>query len=194
MKLILDGKINPYYVQTLCMIFFPGEKFGAGEETREDAPVLKLSLREESEGICASVFASFDGKAATAERFQAYSGEVDRAKTAKLACGAAVISALGELLGYRPSWGMLTGVRPSKVATELLQAGMSKTRVKKTLNTDYFVIPKKRPWPPTLPSTSSASSASRRKRIAACISPFRSAPRDAPIAPSCPIPPKSSWP
>ena len=143
MKLILDGKINPYYVQTLCMIFFPGEKFGAGEETREDAPVLKLSLREEPEGLCASVFASFDGKAATAERFQAYSGEVDRAKTAKLACGAAVISALGELLGYRPSWGMLTGVRPSKVATELLQAGMSKTRVKKTLNTDYFVIPKK---------------------------------------------------
>ena len=143
MKLILDGKINPYYVQTLCMIFFPGEKFGAGEETREDAPVLKLSLREEPEGLCASVFASFDGKAATAERFQAYSGEVDRAKTAKLVCGAAVISALGELLGYRPSWGMLTGVRPSKVATELLQAGMSKTRVKKTLNTDYFVIPKK---------------------------------------------------
>ena len=143
MKLILDGKINPYYVQTLCMIFFPGEKFGAGEETREDAPVLKLSLREEPEGLSASVFAAFDGKAATAERFQAYSGEVDRAKTAKLACGAAVISALGELLGYRPSWGMLTGVRPSKVATELLQAGMSKTRVKKTLNTDYFVIPKK---------------------------------------------------
>ena len=85
MKLILDGNINSYYIQTLCMIFFPGEKFGAGEETREDAPVLKLSLREEPEGICASVFASFDGKATTAERFQAYSGEVDRAKTAKLA-------------------------------------------------------------------------------------------------------------
>ena len=88
MKLILDGKINPYYVQTLCMIFFPGEKFGAGEETREDAPVLKLSLREEPEGLSASVFAAFDGKAATAERFQAYSGEVDRAKTAKLAFAA----------------------------------------------------------------------------------------------------------
>ncbi len=38
---------------------------------------------------------------------------------------------------------MLTGVRPSKVATELLQRGMSKTRVKKELARDYFVIPKK---------------------------------------------------
>ena len=54
-----------------------------------------------------------------------------------------MIAALGELLGYRPSWGMLTGVRPSKVATELLQTGLSKTRVKKTLSSDYFVIPKK---------------------------------------------------
>ena len=27
MKLYIDGNINRYYVQTLCMIFFPGEKF-----------------------------------------------------------------------------------------------------------------------------------------------------------------------
>ena len=62
---------------------------------------------------------------------------------AALSCGAAVIAACGEVMGYRPSWGMLTGVRPSKVATELLQSGMSKTRVKRTLSSEYFVIPKK---------------------------------------------------
>jgi oxygen-independent coproporphyrinogen-3 oxidase len=38
---------------------------------------------------------------------------------------------------------MLVGVRPSKVATEMLESGMSKTRVKKALVSDYFVIPKK---------------------------------------------------
>jgi len=38
---------------------------------------------------------------------------------------------------------MLIGVRPSKVASEMLDMGMSKTRVKKTLNSDYLVIPKK---------------------------------------------------
>ena len=32
MKLILDGNINSYYIQTLCMIFFPGEKFGVAEQ------------------------------------------------------------------------------------------------------------------------------------------------------------------
>ncbi len=143
MKLILDGNINAYYIQTLCMIFFPGAKFGAAEQENPDAPELYLRMTENENGVEAYVHVTVDGKSASAEHFYADTTEFDRAKTAKLACGAAVIAACGELMGYRPSWGMLTGVRPSKVATELLQGGMSKTRVKRTLTSEYFVIPKK---------------------------------------------------
>ena len=143
MKLILNGNINVYYVQTLCMIFFPGEKFGAQENENESAPTLSLRLIERDEGLEASVSVSAYGKQADAVKFYPYISQQEHEKTAKLACGAAVIAACGELMGYRPSWGMLTGVRPSKVATELLQGGMSKTRVKKTLASEYFVIPKK---------------------------------------------------
>ena len=143
MKLILNGNINVYYVQTLCMIFFPGEKFGQSEENDPNAPILQLSLSTNDEGVEAYVEVSAKGKQANAARFVAYTEHHDRDKTAKLACGAAVIAACGELMGYRPSWGMLTGVRPSKVATELLQKGLSKTRVKKILTSEYFVIPKK---------------------------------------------------
>ena len=143
MKLILNGKINPYYVQTLCMIFFPGEKFGAAEEDDLSAPILKLDLTETGSGLSAAVTVSADGRQASATKIYEYTEQYDRDKTAKLATGAAVLAACGELMGYRPSWGMLTGVRPSKVATELLQSGMSKTRVKRTLANDYLVIPKK---------------------------------------------------
>lgn len=143
MKLILNGNINIYYVQTLCMIFFPGEKFGAGEAENEASPTLSLNLAEKDGGLEAAVTVCVGDKCAEAVKFYPFTEGVDRDKTAKLACGAAVIAACGELIGYRPSWGMLTGVRPSKVATELLQSGMSKTRVKKTLTSEYFVIPKK---------------------------------------------------
>ena len=143
MKLILNGNINVYYIQTLCMIFFPGEKFGASEESSPTSPVLTLDLFEKDDGIYASVKVLLGEKSAEAEKFYPFSEHHDRDKTAKLACGAAVIAACGELMGYRPSWGMLTGVRPSKVATELLQQGLSKTRVKKILTSEYFVIPKK---------------------------------------------------
>lgn len=143
MKLILDGVINIYYIQTLCMIFFPGEKFGAGSQEDPNAPVLELKLTREEDGARAVARITADGKSATAERFRIYAEDQDVEKASKIVSGAAIIAACGELLGYRPSWGILTGVRPSKVATELLQAGMSKTRVRKLLNSEYFVIPKK---------------------------------------------------
>jgi oxygen-independent coproporphyrinogen-3 oxidase len=82
-------------------------------------------------------------KSASAEKYYTYSADYGKEKTVKLACGAVVIAVCGEIMGYRPAWGMLTGVRPSKVATELLQVGISKTRVKKILTGEYFVIPKK---------------------------------------------------
>ena len=143
MKLILNGNINVYYVQTLCMIFFPGEKFGQQEELTPETPVLRLTLLETTEGMEASVDVSVGDKTASSLKVFPFTPHHDRDKTAKLACGAAVIAACGELMGYRPSWGMLTGVRPSKVATELLQKGLSKTRVKKILSSEYSVIPKK---------------------------------------------------
>ncbi len=143
MKLILNGNINVYYIQTLCMIFFPGEKFGQESAERPDAPILSLTLSEEANGMRANVEVWAEGKHTSSEKMYEFSEQYTRDKLAKLVCGAAVIAACGELMGYRPSWGMLTGVRPSKVATELLQQGMSKTRVKKILTSEYFVIPKK---------------------------------------------------
>ena len=143
MKLNLEGNINVYYVQTLCMIFFPGEKFGASEQDNPDAPTLSLRLTQTDEGMTADVTVTAKQKTAQATRTLAFSEHYDHDKTAKMVCGAAIVAACGELKGYRPSWGMLTGVRPSKVATELLQKGLSKTRVKKILTGDYMVIPKK---------------------------------------------------
>ena len=143
MRLILDGDINIYYIQTLCMIFFPGAKFGAAEQDDPNAPELQLTLKRQENGMGAVATVTVDGKSETAEKFWEFSEHHTEEKTAKLVCGAAVISACGTLLGYRPSWGMLTGVRPSKVATELLQKGCSKTKVKKILSTEYCVIPKK---------------------------------------------------
>ncbi len=143
MRLILDGNINIYYVQTLCMIFFPGAKFGAAEQEDPAAPELRLSLTEKENGMEATATITVDGKSETSVKFWEFSEHHTAEKTAKLVCGSAVISACGTLLGYRPSWGMLTGVRPSKVATELLQRGCSKTKVKKILTAEYGVIPKK---------------------------------------------------
>ena len=141
MKLHINGEINEYYVQTLCMIFFPGEKF-SGEE-QEGAPVLYLDVTEEMDAITAKARLVYQGKETFANKEIVLAGEFTKDRARKVVIGHAVLSAASEMLHYRPSWGMLTGVRPSKVATELLMAGMSKTKVRKALNHHYMVIPKK---------------------------------------------------
>ena len=143
MKLILDGEINQYYIQTLCMVFFPGEKFGAAQQNDAKAPELRLKLTRTEKGMKAKATVKAEGNRAIATKMLDFNPYHTEDQTAKMVCGSAVITACGELLGYRPSWGMLTGVRPSKVATDLLSKGVSKTRVKRILTGEYLVIPKK---------------------------------------------------
>ncbi len=145
MKITLDSPVNKYYVQTLSMIFFPGEHFGEKSDIDNGDEKPSLYVRsEETEGVIqAYARVEWQGKVCEAN----YSAEqIDgrtHERTLKLAVGGAVLEAIGELMGYRPAWGMMIGVRPSKVASEMLNMGMSKTRVKKRLTTDYLVIPKK---------------------------------------------------
>lgn len=143
MKLNIEGNINRYYVQTLCMIFFPGEKFPEDEEITEKTPILDLKLTCTEEKAVAEVRAKRGAHEATAAKEYPFTPQNSEERTRKLAVGGAVITALGELLRYKPAWGMLVGVRPSKVAMEMLNGGMSKTRAKRTLISDFMTTPKK---------------------------------------------------
>ena len=145
MRLNISGNINSYYVQTLCMIFFPGEKFSDTAETNPEVatPELSLALEETEGGVVVRAELALEEKFATCEKIYPTRDDITHDRLKKIAVGDAVLSVCGEIIGYKPSWGMLVGVRPSKVATELFSTGMSKTRVKKTLSSDYFVIPKK---------------------------------------------------
>ena len=143
MKLTVNGDINAFYVQTLCMIFFPGEKFIQDQEVTEDTPIMDVTVINTDTGVYAKATLTFQGKTAESEKTVDFSPEVTKLRTAKIAAGNVVLAVGSEILGYRPSWGMLTGVRPSKVAMEMLLNGNSKAKVRKILNNDYFVIPKK---------------------------------------------------
>ena len=55
MKLFIDNQtefLNDYYFQTLCLLYFPGEKFGAGDEGVNRAYFL---LKPEGSGFYACV-------------------------------------------------------------------------------------------------------------------------------------------
>lgn len=143
MKLYIDGNINRYYVQTLCMIFFPGEKFPEDEEEAEGAPSLSLTLTCTEEKAIATATAHKGKHETCATKEIEFTPALSEERARKLAVGGAVIAALSELMRYKPAWGMLVGVRPSKVAMEMLNSGMSKTRAKRTIISEYMTTPKK---------------------------------------------------
>ena len=145
MKLNIVGNINTYYVQTLCMIFFPGEKFGEKSEGDPEvaSPEMSLCLEELESGVKVSATLKLEEKQASCVKEYSVREDITYDRLKKITVGDAVLTVCSEITGYKPSWGMLVGVRPSKVATELFASGMPKTRVKKALVNDYFVIPKK---------------------------------------------------
>lgn len=143
MILKIDGDLNPYYAQTLCLIYFPGEKFGAAEAGRADAPRADILVREREDGVYSSVQLCCGDKKGFGENFVAYSELFPRGRVKKIASGHAMTLAAKELFGYISPWGVLTGVRPAKVAAQYLVNGLGVMKTRKLLAGEYFLNPKK---------------------------------------------------
>lgn len=145
MKLFLEGNIpiNRYYVQMLCMIYFPGVKFAENENAEDDGLALSVYANREGDTVKAECTLVTMDKKGSAVKEKTVGEGVSEDKATKLAIGGAMLTIGEELLSYKPSWGMLIGVRPSKVAMEKLLEGNSKTKVRKILRNDYAVTVKK---------------------------------------------------
>ncbi len=143
MKLFIEGDINLYYVQTLCLLFFPGAKFSVEEQLTDSSDVLRLKMVESGEGVTAYAELTSGGKTAQKERYEAYKAGITKIRSAKIASGIAVLACGEELFECTPPWGIMTGVRPAKIAIPMVDAGMNTAQVREALIRDYFLNPKK---------------------------------------------------
>lgn len=144
MILKIDGNINRYYVQTLCMVFFPGATFGENEVGGEGVPEVSVNVYSESENT-AVAYASIKLNDRVCDSTAAVSREepVTIATHEAIAVGRALFSAGKDLLGHIPPWGILTGVRPAKIAGSLIRGGNGITKSKRILRDEYFLNPQK---------------------------------------------------
>lgn len=148
MILHIDGSINQYYIQTLCMMLFPGVKFAEGEAETEASTSAYVTLQPVTtisgdEGVFASVILSHEGARAQANTEMAYSPMYTHEKTAKIAVGKCFFDAGEKLFSYRPVWGILTGVRPAKLASDYLKKGLTPEQTRAVLHEEMLVNPKK---------------------------------------------------
>ena len=101
-----------YELEKLCRIFLPAEKIAVINEIKEDSVYAVCELSKDGKTAFARLFAN--GVFATREA----SCEND-AKSQELSLATCLYECFTELTGYKPPWGLLTGVRPVKLYHKL---------------------------------------------------------------------------
>ena len=123
MKLIINGPIKPYYIQMLVMLFYPGEKFPEGADAEGEERICNVSVKLCEDGVESKVVLRDGERSAEGEAFLQY-GKLDEQRTIKFSAGGAFLNAATNLTGHTPPWGMLTGVRPARLALDLFDEGV----------------------------------------------------------------------
>ena len=141
MKLIINGNANRTFAQTMCLIFFPGEKFPENDSAGGDdtTPVVRLDYKEFDDGIFASCDMTVGDDATHGEWFEKYRIDMPAYRTGKKSIGNAIYQAGVALMGSVPPWGILTGVRPAKISEEYIRQGLDYSDLPDALERDYHV-------------------------------------------------------
>ena len=125
MKLNLSGKINKIYVQSLCMMFYHGVKFPENEENT-DGLELTVNVSERKNAVQCTAFLKSGDKEVSKEAKCEFTEEESADRTYKIAIGQAVYMACACITGRSSGYGILTGIRPSKVVAALLESHTEK--------------------------------------------------------------------
>ena len=133
MILIIDSHPFRYEMEALCRMFLHGRELKITEEA--EIPPKEDYIYTALEGDEITVKAKIDGKYAEAKR----TAENDHARNMELA----VFGVLTEILSIRPKWGVLTGIRPVKLAMQLHDMGLSEEEIRKNLKEERLVSDEK---------------------------------------------------
>ena len=133
MILIIDSHPFRYEMEALCRMFLHGRELKITEEA--EIPPKEDYIYTALEGDEITVKAKIDGKYAEAKR----TAENDHARNMEIA----VFGVLTEILSIRPKWGVLTGIRPVKLAMQLHDMGLSEEEIRKKLKEERLVSDEK---------------------------------------------------
>ncbi|MCR5484594.1 MAG: coproporphyrinogen dehydrogenase HemZ [Clostridiales bacterium] len=117
MVLINSGHDMRYGTENICRVFFPNETV---KTEGDDRKTVFTSAKETESGTLLHVSADIDGTHAERDGFAENDAEYFKGECEKT-LERLIYSCLSEITGYVPPWGILTGVRPSKLMTSCIE-------------------------------------------------------------------------
>ncbi len=145
MKIELIGNDQKYAVEQALLTLLPSERPTYGKIDRDaDTRWAIVELHEDGDNLTVLTTLGMDGKEASDTAHytlfgDAYAREGQRRHT----IGNGFFAVAHRLLGITPAWGSLNGVRPTKVALQLLQEG-DEAYAERVLQETFFVSPARR--------------------------------------------------
>ncbi len=148
MKLQIDNRtryLNDYYFQTLCLLYFPGEKFKSDDVGENYAYFYLDELDSERKELKALVTLVSGENRAEGSFCGTYDPTIPMNDEfyAMNAVGKAFLEAGRNLFGFELPWGYITGLRPVKRAKYYLDRGYSPEQVVELFTKDYEVSEEK---------------------------------------------------
>lgn len=195
MKLIFRGHDDRYAVEQSLLAFFPEERpvYKPAEEG-EDHALVTLSRSPRFNTAVTTI--TYHGRTARGisrtavnPQLTEYEAERLRQKAVKLS----FFKAAREITGITPSWGALTGIRPGKLASRMLEEGMTEHQVDRVLRDTYFVSPERRRLCVETAEASRRAKAELKPEDISLYVGIPFCPTAAPIAALCPSPWSGRW-
>ncbi len=132
-------RLNPVLQLLICLL--PDEEHVRGEDpARPRGEYVVSALERKGDRLVAAAYDYRGGRVAL--ECPAAMGEDDHELSEWLR--RALYLLLAPYLPARPEWGMLTGVKPSKLALNMLNAGLTPEEAGERLERDFFVSPRRR--------------------------------------------------
>ena len=146
MKLELRGHDYKYVAEQSLLALFPEERpvYGAVDPASDRRwAVITVEDREDTCAVTADL--GWDGNSGSFTRTVPLSGDdYAREGQRRRALGLSFFGAAKAVCGIAPAWGSLSGIRPAKVAAELLEKGLTAAEADRVLEEVYFVTPRRR--------------------------------------------------
>lgn len=143
MKLYLFGHTMRYEAGNLCFLFFPGEKIETEADPAACGDFYAITrCKRGRTRTSVLVLLCKGGRSSRAHAF--FSNDAQNpVKEGEHALGRAFLAAGERLCGFRPPWGILTGIRPVKLVRDLLASGMDEQQATDSFIRDLLVSPQK---------------------------------------------------
>ncbi len=139
MKISVIGDINIHYIESLCQLFFGAVKF-SNSVSDDGTPDVFLELYESDSKVQVICRFMKSGLTNSFEYIHKKDERLSDLENRKLAAGNAFYKAGVAYTSKKLPWGILTGIRPSKLVLEYMNRGFSEKDIFELLENDYRVF------------------------------------------------------